>query len=206
MRFRLFPSLTPVPVLLILACSPDPTAPATEPEAIAPSLSNGSLISRLEVPQLFAAVDFERNLSAVFGILPSEAGAVCDGSFVPYDISQVLDVLKPTGANKVNITDKEQQIVVWEGTPAPGVLVSCTFEGVTPLAIGTVRSVYTDPNLFLGPAPGVFPFHYRATGTLTSPTTGEHYQALIKVSGVVTPEGGLEFYPDVIKLTPTGKP
>lgn len=138
--------------------------------------------------------------------MTAEAGAVCDNTFVPYDISQVLDVLKPTGANKVNITDKEQQIVVWEGTPAPGARVSCTFQGVTPLATGTVRSVYTDSNLFFGPAPGVFPFQLRATGTLTNPVTGHRYQALIKISGVVTPQGEIEFDPDVIKLTPVGKP
>lgn len=44
--------------LLLLGCESGGTAPTSATEALVPSLSNGSLISRLEFPQQFAAADF----------------------------------------------------------------------------------------------------------------------------------------------------
>lgn len=169
-------------------------------------MSNSATVDRFPFPQLFGVVDSERSLSVLVGITPPpETGAVCDDpDFAAYDLSQVLDVVKPSGANKVTIKDAEQQFVVWAGVPAPGQLISCTFRNQAPLAVGTLRSAYTDNNIFTEPKPGGDAFHLRATGTLLSPSTGQRYQALVKFGGRVTPQGEWILEDVVIKLTPVG--
>lgn len=75
----------------------------------------GSLANRFPVPQLFAVVDFEHNLSALVGTQANEASAVCYGGFEPYDLSEVLDVHRGTGDQKALIKDGEQLFVILGG-------------------------------------------------------------------------------------------
>ena len=194
-----------ITVILVAVTACD-GATVTQPD-VRPSsaLSNSAVVSRFPFPQLGAVVDLEGNFSALFGAAPSEVGAVCDDpDFAPYDLSQVLDVAKPTGANKATIKDTEQQFIIWEGVPVPGEFVSCTFRNQPPLAVGTLRSTYTDNNIFVAPSPGANSFHFRATGTLANPSTGQRYQVLVKFGGRITPAG--DFIPDedLIQLTPVG--
>jgi hypothetical protein len=169
--------------------------------------ATGSLANRFPVPQLTALVDFEHNLSALVGAQASDAAAVCSGGFEPYDLSEVLDVQRGTGDQKALIKDDEQLVVIWEGVPEPGVLVSCTFQGQTPLAAGSLRAVYNDNDIFQAPGPGAGSFNYRATGQLSDPATGQQYRALLRFGGRIAPGGDLiEFDEDVVLLTPIGKP
>jgi hypothetical protein len=176
----------------------------SEEESIAPSLSNGATVVHFIEPQIFAFVDFEAGYSALLGIKPEEAAALCaDPDFAPYDESRLLLVIKPhTGAHKVRFLDHEQQFVIWEGLPNGR--ISCTFQNVTPIAVGTLHSTETNTNVFDVPAPGATVWHYRATGTLTNPVTGQRYHTKITTGGFAPPDGEFEFEPDVIRLDPIG--
>ena len=198
-------TLVGVGTALIAAC--ESNSVSTAPMAPVSGQVTASLVNRFPVPQLFALVDFEHNLSALVGVQANEASTVCSGGFEPYDLSEVLDVHRGTGDQKALIKDGEQLFVIWEGVPVPGALVSCTFQGQTPLATGSLRSVNTDNDIFVGPGPGGNSFHYRATGQLSNPATGQQYHALAKLGGRVAPGSDvIEFDEDVIALTPIGRP
>jgi len=182
----------------------DARAPA-EPETAAPSLSEGAFVAHFDEVQVFPFVDFEAGLSAILGIKPEEAADLCtDPDFQPYDVSRLVLVIKPhSGAHKVRWLDHEQQFVVWQGLPDER--ISCTFQNVTPLAVGTLHNVETNTNVFDVDAPGATVWHYRATGTLTNPTTGQRYHATVTTGGFAGPHGEFHFKPDVIRLEPIGK-
>jgi hypothetical protein len=188
--------------LALSGCS-DARGPA-EPETPAPSFAEGAFVAHFDEVSVFGFIDFEAGLSAILGIKPEEAGALCaDPDFAAYDVSRLLLVIKPSGAHKTRFLDQEQQFVVWQGLPDPR--ISCTFQNVTPLAVGTLRSVETNTNVFDTPAPGSTVWHYRAEGVLTNPTTGQQYRATVTSGGFAPPHGEFEFEPDVIRLEPIGR-
>jgi hypothetical protein len=178
----------------------DARVPA-EPETPPPSFGQGAFVAHFDEVSLVGFVDFESGLSAIQGIKPEEAAAFCaDPDFAAYDVSRLLLVIKPSGAHKTRFLDQEQQFVVWQGLPEGR--ISCTFQNVTPLAVGTLRSVEGSTNVFDTPAPGSTVFHYRAHGVLTNPTTGQRYRATVTAGAFAPPHGDFEFEPDVIRLEP----
>jgi hypothetical protein len=187
---------------VVLGC--DRSQSPAEPETPAPSFRNEATVVHAIEPQIFAFVDFEAGYTALLGIKPEEAAAICaDPDFAPYDESRLLLVIKPhTGAHKVRFIDHEQQFVIWEGLPNGR--ISCTFQNVTPIAVGTLHSTETNTNVFDVPAPGATVWHYRATGKLTNPVTGQQYHAKVTTGGFAPPHGEFEFEPDVIRLEPIG--
>jgi hypothetical protein len=157
----------------------------------------------LEV-SLFGVVDEASGLTALVGAQPSDLPAICaDPDFAPYDQSLVHLVIKPhSGAHKVTWVDHEQLVVFYEGVPEGR--ISCSFQDVTPLAVGTLRSTETLSNVFETPAPGAITWHYRGNGTLHNPTTGQRYRGTVVLGGFAPPGGPFQVDPSTLRLEPIG--
>ena len=193
-------------VAAVAGCEPSPVSTEPEPPG-APSLEAAQVFHFREV-FLFGIIDEAAGLSGIVGARPEEVADICaDPDFPAYDEKDALVVLKPhSGAHKMTFRDREEQYIIWDGVPAPDARISCTFQGVTPLAVGTLHSIETNSNVFDFPAPGATVWHYRATGFLTNPVTGERYHTTVTQSAFTPPHGESEFGGTTITLKPVGGP
>jgi hypothetical protein len=186
--------------IALSACDESPT-PA-EPGVGTPSLSQGAIVGRGDEFFLFGMVDQEHGYSAIVGAAPDEVDDICaDPNFAAYDQKDLMVVMKPhTGEHKVTIRDHEEQYIIWQGLPTGR--ISCTFMNVPPLAVGTLHSIETNSIEVNGPAPGANVWHYRATGTLVNPVTGQEYHVTATLGGFAPPGGEMEFEPTFIAVKP----
>jgi hypothetical protein len=176
-RFLLFPTGV-LASALALGCGnrPGVTDPATSAEP-----SFGAVVTRSEAPFPVAVIDIEQGLTAVFGVSLEEVPAVCAGAEFQ-ELSKVLIVSHPTRGgqtvDKATATNKQQNAIVWAAIPATGSQedICKAIQGVQPLAVGTVHSVYTESEFFTGASPHLDSNGFRAEGTVTSPATGQRFR------------------------------
>jgi hypothetical protein len=175
---------------LALGCGdrPDVTGPAS---GRGPSVA--AAVTKSDEPFPVAVIDQQAGLTAVFGVPLGEVSSVCAGGDIT-ELSIVLIVSHRTRGgqtvDKVTARSNDQSAIVWAGTPASDSQedICNAFQGVEPLAVGTVHSVYTESE-FSGGTPHVDSNGFRAEGTATSLTTGEQFRLHARFQVLVSPDG-----------------
>lgn len=96
-------------------------------------------------------------------------------------------------------------MIVFDVAGFPGIDF-CDFQGVQPLAAGTVHALLNDnEGNFFETAPGANAFINRFQGNLTNPETGQRYHLQAAIQIVVLPDGTTKFPPvPFLSLTPIG--
>lgn len=168
------------------------------PGVTEPATSAGSPLeaAATKSPEAFpvAVIDKQAGLTAVFGVPLADAADVCAGADSP-ELSIVLIASHPSSGgqpiDKVTATSKDQSAIVWPVIAASDQQddVCKVIQGVQPLAVGTAHSVYTESELFTGASPHLDSEGFRAEGTVTSPTTGQHFQLQAKFQLLIAPDG-----------------
>jgi hypothetical protein len=166
-----------------------------------PATSAGSSLeaAATRAPAAFpvAVIDIQQGLTATFGVALADVPAVCAGAEFT-ELSTVLIASHPTSGgqtvDKVTATNKDQSAIVWAVTPASGSLedICSAVQGVQPLALGTVHSVYTESEFFTGASPHLDSNGFRADGTVTSPTSGQRFQLQAAFQLLVSPDGTIK--------------
>ena len=177
---------------LALGCGDRPgvTEPATG--VAGPAVEAAATKSLQPFP--VAVIDKQAGLTAVFGVPLAAEADVCAGADSP-ELSIVLIASHPSSGgqpvNKVTATSKDQSAIVWAVTAASDQQedVCNAIQGVQPLAVGTVHSVYTESEFFTGASPHLDSNGFRAEGTVTSPATGQRFQLQAGFQLLISPDG-----------------
>jgi hypothetical protein len=141
-----------------------------------------------------AIIDKQAGLTAVFGVPLAAAADVCAGADSP-ELSIVLIASHPSSSgqpvDKVTATSKDQSAIVWPVIAASDQQddVCTAIQGVQPLAVGTVHSVYTESELFTGASPHLDSEGFRAEGAVTNQSTGQQFQLQARVQLLISPDG-----------------
>ncbi len=189
-RFLLIPTGV-LASALALGCGDRPGV--TDP-ASSTGLAFGAVVTRSETHFPVAVIDIEQGLTAVFGATLEEVPAVCAGAEFQ-ELSHVLIVSHPTNGgdtvDKVTAKNKEQSAIVWAVIPASSSQedICKAIQGVQPLAVGTVHSVYTESEFFTGASPHLDSNGFRAEGTVTSPGTGQRFRLQAAFQLLFFPDG-----------------
>ena len=189
-RFLLIPTGV-LASALTLGCGDRPGV--TDPATSAGS-SLEAAVTKSPTPFPVAVIDMPQGLTAVFGVALQDAPAVCAGA-EPQELSTVLIASHPTSGgqtvDKVTATNKDQSAIVWAVTPASDSQedICNAIQGVQPLAVGTVHSVYTESEFFTGASPHLDSNGFRAEGTVTSPATGQRFQLQAAFQLLIAPDG-----------------
>lgn len=192
-RFLLIPAGV-LASALALGCGDGPgvTDPATSAESPLEAAATKS-------PAAFpvAVIDQQAGLTAVFGVPLADAAAVCAGADSP-ELSIVLIASHPSSGgqtiDKVTATSKDQSAIVWPVVAASDQVndVCDAIQGVQPLAVGTVHSVYTESELFSGDQPHLDSEGFRAEGTVASVATGRQFSLRAGFQLLIAPDGALK--------------
>jgi hypothetical protein len=183
-------------------CSDQPGV--TDPDPGPPSLA--AEISRFEIVLDPSFSDGE--ITVFFGVGFEELPAVCAGA-EPQTLGEIQIVTHPTRqggtSEHVLIKATELNVIVFAVPGFPGI-DRCDFQGVQPLAVGTVHALLNDnEGQFFETAPGANAFINRFEGNLTNPETGQRYHLQAAVQIVVLPDGTFTFPPvPFLRLTPIG--
>jgi hypothetical protein len=171
------------------------------PGVIDPATSAGPSfeadVTRTQTAFPVAVIDIQAGLTAVFGVALADVPAVCAGGEFK-ELSTALIVSHPTSGgqtvDKVTATNKDQSAIVWAVTAASDAQedVCNAIQGVQPLAVGTVHSVYTESEFFTGASPHLDSNGFRAEGTVTSPTSGQRFQLQAAFQLLIAPDGTIK--------------
>jgi hypothetical protein len=186
--------LIPMGVLasaLALGCGDRPgvTEPAT---GAGPSFEGAVTKSQTSFP--VAVIDVQQGLTAVFGVALADVPAVCAGGEFT-ELSRVLIASHPSSGgvtvDKVTATSKDQSAIIWAVIPASDQQddICNAIQGLQPLAVGTVHSVYTESEFFTGGSPHLDSNGFRAEGTVTSPANGQRFQLQAGFQLLIAPDG-----------------
>lgn len=215
-RSRLVP-FVPAALLglaLVPGCGdrPDVTEPAGTPPPLQKPANkppdHHATVLKEVIAEAIGVVDLERGLTAVFGARTLEqVAAICADPTFATDLLRAHIVLGPDrvepGDGFVHgwIKGKDVGAIVWAGLPEDR--ISCTFQDVAPLAVGTVQRHFRihEPS---AAGSGVAFVAERVTGTLTNPATGQRYRLRAGSLVFVQPNGDLKVDEEFITLTPVG--
>jgi hypothetical protein len=191
-RSLLNPSVALVSVLA-LGCSDQPMPSESSTNIPPPSFRTvqnpegpGAAVFRFNDLFFTVIVDFERGLTTVLGATPDEHLAACQSGLIPEQAS-FQQILRP-GADsvvKLSIKGAEMGVTVWQATSFDicGELASVPF-----LAGGTARVRLEDNDAFGSRTRGNA-FGVRAHGTVTSFTTGEELDLLVRYQALLLQTG-----------------
>jgi hypothetical protein len=185
-----------------LGCSDKPDL--TDPDPGAPSFA--AEINRFEIP--FTPSFSDGEITVFFGVGFEELAAVCAGA-EPETLAEIQIVTHPSAhgglSEHVLVRARELNVIVYPVAGFPGIDF-CDFQGLQPLAAGTVHALLNDnEGGFFETAPGANEFINKFEGNLTNPETGQRYHLLATVKILVLPDGTFTFPPvPFLKFTPIG--
>jgi hypothetical protein len=162
--------------------TPMPSAAAAKAER-----TTGAVVFHGVVPGGLLMIDFDRERTLLVGNTAAQLADICAGGAFPSEVTE-HDVFAPNGAIHVLVRAGRLPAVVY---PVLSIDPCAELQGVTPLAEGIAKGVYTD-NDAVGGSKGANSFGLIVVGDLTETATGLPVQLHAKFRNVFLPDGTIK--------------
>ena len=160
-----------------------------------PDNPGGAIIERGIFLIGFWFSDPKRGLTVLTGVPASEISSLsaCGGGTGEPEPQEFFGVVRPTGAHKVLLRNRETTVAVWQFTVGTSLDDLCGVLGTsTPYAEGVAKFRYVDNDFELPIEPGANSARWDANGRVTVLETGEVLHLHASTHTIIPPGGTFE--------------